>query len=910
MSTPPLPAAIAGDDFKTVTGATGVTLDGSKSFDPAGGSLTYLWEQVSGTGVTLSVPTAAVTTFDAPSGPETLTFRLTVTGTHGSDSDTIDVAVKSVIVSAPDTWFVGYGNGGSLTATVTGGTGPLTFEWSGIEPWLTASGTASATLTYSAPLLADFQNFPDRAEVAVIEKTTQGRLQLKIKATDTASGDTDEDIVNFSVGPFATAVAHENVAFGEPVLLNGGETTSSGAITSWSWSGTKPNGSSISFFRQNKAALAGSISQRFVYFVPDQVGPYQIILTQNPGSLVKVIDITCGKYTGVGNLTGTTPDPFKGECAACHAGQLPWLANFADSWLDTGHASMYSRILDPSDPHYDAAQSKGHWEDAFDFGSNYSIDSRVVGFSRITSGTHNGWAQRAEEEGYVFQGTSWEELKRKHPMTARMSNVQCESCHGPGSEHAGDTTGIRKSFDASLCGRCHSRKQDLWEASGHGRPPIASPSGNASCNNCHTAQGFVVEMRAQEGADPHPALFANSDLRRPVIPSDQRRNTSCQTCHDPHKKTAQRPAGGAEPQLRAFGNVEFRNAVVTYAGEAAVCYLCHQSRTDTRAGSTDINVRRAPHDSTAAEMLAGTNGIHFPGWSYTVSPHGIPSRFVAPGRTETRHCLSCHNDVQPSKGMIGYNALGGHTFNMKQGSGTAVAGDATHAGGATVAGTKKFVVSSGSSFLKQVFTGDTLVIASGADAGGYTVLSVDGARQVTLNAPANFTGNAAGVWTLTSVVKYNVASCTQCHTTALDFRVTARGDYDGDGSVEAVQDEIEGLRTAVEDAINVRLAALVGSGYSLTTTRGRIGYTNGTMTRTFPGPSVTTSDNPEKPWADLSEAERAEWTALYQAAYNVFFVEHDKSHGIHNTGYAVNLLQASYQAVTGSLIGAAFVLFP
>ena len=495
-----LPAAVAGDDFKVLVNAAGVVLNGSKSTDPAGGALTYSWSQTSGTPVTLSDPAVASPTFTAPAAEETLTFQLTVGGAQGSSADTVNVFVQEIVIAASDAWFVGYEKSGTITATFSGGTGPYTVEWLGVDPWLTAGGLSSATLTYTTPKFSDFQEFPDVASVALMKRTTQGRLQLKVRVTDDL-GNQDEDLVNFSAGPFADTMANENVALGEPAFLNGGATTTSGAITSWTWTGTKPNGSAISFFKPDKTALSGATTQRFVYFVPDQLGDYEVILTQNPGAVVKVINIISGKYVGVGNLTGTTPDPFKGECAACHAGQYPWLASFATTWLTTGHSRMFSELLDPANPYHDALQAKGTWMDAFNFGSNYSIDSRTVGFSRINATPDDGWAQVAAAEGFVLQGATWSEMIRKHPKTAAKSNVQCESCHGPGSEHAGDSTGIRQSYDSALCGRCHSRKQDLWEMSGHGQPPISSPSGNTSCNGCHTGQGFVVEMRAQEGAD-------------------------------------------------------------------------------------------------------------------------------------------------------------------------------------------------------------------------------------------------------------------------------------------------------------------------------------------------------------------------------------------------------------------------
>ena len=78
----------------------------------------------------------------------------------------------------------------------------------------------------------------------------------------------------------------------------------------------------------------------------------------------------------------------------------------------------------------------------------------------------------------------------------------------------------------------------------------------------------------------------------------------------------------------------------------------------------------------------------------------------------------------------------------------------------------------------------------------------------------------------------------------------------------------------------------------------------------FPGPSVSSSDNPDILWSALTPAEQTEWETLYAAAFNLVFVTNDNSKGIHNTGFAVNLLQSSYQALTGSPIGAPFVPFP
>jgi hypothetical protein len=932
------PVAVVPEKMKVqVSAVPPVTLDGSKSYDPVplAPPLTFLWTQTAGTPVVLSSTTASKPTFAAPAVPGDLTFQLTVTGVQGTDSASVTVSVKTFIVNVPnEPWFVGYGKTSqTLTPTVLGTTTAPTYLWTGIEPWLKVTTPLDAlTLGYSVPTLTEFQNFPDRAGVLLMERTTQGRLQLKITVTD--GGVSDEDFVNFSVGPFADSVANENVALGEPVFLNGGATiplpqpappappVPPATITSWTWSGTKPNGTPITDFRKpDKSALSGATTEHFVYFVTDLPGTYQIQVRQNnpnPEAVSKFFEITCGSYVGVGNLTGTTPNPLIGECAACHAGQLAWVPDFANPWKETGHAKMLQSILDPASPFYTASQAKESWLDFFNFGSNFSIDSRTVGWSRISSKSNGGWAETAALEGCVLKGTSWDELVRKHPKTAAKSNVQCESCHGPGSEHAGDSSMIRKSYDANVCGRCHSDKQDLWEPSGHGQTTsdaFKSGSGSANCNGCHTAQGFIVEMRAQETADPHPVLFAVSNINRPVLPLDDRRSQSCQTCHEPHKKTVGRPAQpGPDPQLRAYGDVKFRNDVVAFAGEAAVCYMCHQSRTDTRVNSPDWNVRRAPHDSTAAEMLSATNGMEFAGWTYISSAHADKSRFVVFGKSEARQCLTCHVDVTPPKGQFGYNAIGGHTFKMSQGDGNPVFTAAAGTPG-TTAGTRTFRFSQPtpiSSFLKKVYTGDTLQL-SGTDAGTYEIESVDGSQQVTVKTKAGFTTFAGGTpsdWSIISEPKFNTAACAQCHPPTVNFNYGARADYDGSGGAPTdVQGEIAGLRAALKTAIEAKVTAMVGPPATLVVANGRIRYTVPTGTRTFPGPGVTTGDNPEISYNTLSSADKATWDALYAAAYNWAFVGNDRSEGIHNTGYSVNLLQSAYKAVTGSTIGSPFTPF-
>jgi OmpA family/PKD domain len=89
------PVADAGPN-QSLPGAATVTLDGSRSYDPDGDPITFLWEREAGPAVSLANPTSQITTFVAAAG-QVYTFRLTVRDNFGGQG----VARVSIFTGNP-----------------------------------------------------------------------------------------------------------------------------------------------------------------------------------------------------------------------------------------------------------------------------------------------------------------------------------------------------------------------------------------------------------------------------------------------------------------------------------------------------------------------------------------------------------------------------------------------------------------------------------------------------------------------------------------------------------------------------------------------------------------------------------------------------------------------------------------
>lgn len=409
------------------------------------------------------------------------------------------------------------------------------------------------------------------------------------------------------------------VGVGQVVYLLG-----NAEATTWAWTlKSKPAGS---------AATLDSTNKRQTTFKPDVVGKFtvELVVTTSAGTSAPASKtITSAKFVGVGGMDGL-PREFP-QCALCHND------NF-NAWSKTGHATFFTRAID--------GQASDHYGES-------CIECHTTGFDTEASAVNDGFDDVAKELGWVFPTTlttgNWAAMKTNYPKLAARANIQCESCHGPGSEHKGDKTATAMSLDEAACGYCHEeepyhRINSQWKSSVHGifNPTfesVANRPASSGCAKCHSGWGFIRRI------DPK-----SPDTR----PENGFSQISCAVCHDPHR-SEQLPH-----MVRSLSDVQLGDTttVVNYGGMGKVCMQCHIARRDAQdyvSNPANLSTHFGPHYSNQADMLDGSNAIEY----------GLPIGSSGHKFAITDACVTCHMAETPAAGQPGHDKIGGHTFAME-----------------------------------------------------------------------------------------------------------------------------------------------------------------------------------------------------------------------------------------------------
>ncbi|MBI2346883.1 MAG: hypothetical protein HYV03_08445 [Deltaproteobacteria bacterium] len=857
-------SANAGDDQDSLIGDT-VTLDGRASSGV--NSMTWSFTSVpSGSSAALTNASTLQPTF-SPDVAGSYVIRLSVNDAASTDSVTVTAKHVLAVISVPSDSAIttrkrfnstenvvnlqqtggklsGEGSRGSIAA----------YAWTQVSgPGATATdGTTKSTLAFTAPALTAFlaTSPSNQYKWQVMPIAREGtKMVFKLNVED-ASGNSDSATIDIYVqdnsAEIRTQAGLPNVGVGTTTYLSGPtyKAATETALADWSWTLTPPSGSSVKFA---DSGAATSTSQ-FPKFTPDAEGIYTVAYSSSSGATSGTIRINAGKWVGVGTVGGTSAT--NPQCGACHDGSVQ--PDRVTGWSGTVHATKFENSMST---YAGLAPEPYLWV------------FHTVGYD--SSASNDGFDDLATTAGFTFPsaGLTWTSFIATYPSVAKLANIQCENCHGPGNQHSGDPTKIAVSASQyGVCGQCHLQEAE-WINSGHNMTGYVHGSGayqsawitSTGCVRCHSAKGFEQ--------------YVNGETLTAVTETGAFPGVTCAACHDPHSATNSR-------QLREKGNVTMvADNTTVDAGKAAVCYTCHDAFYEYNQTSCDSNsdgnadAKCTTIDQTATQYvrqvhynpqapvfegkgaLTDLNGDGTADFSLTENSFHSGATFILATvtgddtkSTTNDKCVTCHMAAGPAATDAGYRHLGGHAFKLR--------------------------LDHGIGHLSGEETGEASDTA------------------------------AAGTTQLTS-------ACTACHTTLTDFNRTARADYDGDGSIEGIQDEVKGLLLALstkikaQDTANVKsTSGTTQSGSTITVDALSYAGTCSSFSSTCKaaaGTSSCTNVATGKTRDDYQQCNFLDATAtIRRAIWNHNLIARDGSLGVHNAAFTIQVLQKTYTAAGGS----------
>jgi len=384
---------------------------------------------------------------------------------------------------------------------------------------------------------------------------------------------------------------------------------------------------------------------------PDVTGQYLVTATVNTktnGSTNFTFNFSAGTYLGVD------------VCEFCHSGSVAAQEEY-QYWTNTLHSMIFTEGINGELGSYSVSCLKCHT-----VGYNTNAASLADnGFYSVSINTNLTGLAGPWQFPTVLTNSNFTNMPA---ALQNLGNIQCENCHGPGSEHAyafGNTNvsnwpRLAVTFQAGACEQCHDDPPHHyygteWYASKHAvTTTIPSGAGRGYCVQCHTADGFITRINY---TGTNATTFAPTNTIDTTYYA-----ISCQTCHEPHGNTT--PTDENPHLIRTINPVTFGDGtVITNAGEGQLCIECHHSRdggasnnvamyalgSNTWVGGSSFG----PHDGPQGDMIEGINAITY--------GQTIPSS--AHRETVSNLCVGCHmQSVVP--GDPAFLQAGGHTFEM------------------------------------------------------------------------------------------------------------------------------------------------------------------------------------------------------------------------------------------------------
>jgi hypothetical protein len=190
------------------------------------------------------------------------------------------------------------------------------------------------------------------------------------------------------------------------------------------------------------------------------------------------------------------------------------------------------------------------------------------------------------------------------------------------------------------CFDCHSdanlalvAAEAQWKNSVHASGLNIDRGASASCAACHSAEGFIQRANGE--------TVTGHDNASPI---------HCFACHAPHSN--------GDFRLRWTNDATLEDGTSFDLGAGNLCTACHIARraVDDYVGdnptdrTTITSTHWGPHHGNQGDMLLGSNGYEYAGYTYEQTMHR---------QATVDGCVDCHFRATSN------SVVGGHAFNMR-----------------------------------------------------------------------------------------------------------------------------------------------------------------------------------------------------------------------------------------------------
>ena len=412
---------------------------------------------------------------------------------------------------------------------------------------------------------------------------------------------------------------------------------------------------------------------------------------------------------------------------------------------------------------------------------------------------------------------------------------------------------------AVICSGCHAQDDapggnqfDSWSLSDHAHAidslAAIGQDQNSFCLGCHTVgtYGLNADVSLDNGGYDEVSV-------------ERLEGVQCENCHGPGSLHPTPDFASTQVVMdsmicgqghngthrRAFDEwqTSAHSSVIAFAAGRNSCAKCHNGLEAPRYLDDPLNYvppaenpsATAPHDCAVCHDPHGNDN---PGnlRNASVTDVVLPNAVLVESAGAGRLCMSCHNGRRTEDNVTDMIENGSSHFGPHH----SVQGDMLAGVNANEDVAPDFTFATS----RHILVEDACVTCHTHPNDGDPSAGI-----------ASFTGHT---------FEPTVEACQPCHGELESFSgVIAKDDYDGDGSVEGVQDEVAGLLTILRQVI-------IDASQS-------------------PEARAAFEEDFEAALGDITVSTRDQ----RRAGYNWAFVEFDGSHGVHNAAYSIQLLQKS-----------------